>query len=332
MANDAIGRRYALLNKQLQQTEGRQLQQEQDALSRRFAAIGGLGSGASIKADQMASQESSRRLSQGKQALGVAEADERFKQEEIEKGRAFQTSERVGSQDFAAGQAVLQRQFQTGERLGSQDFAAGQAGLQRQFQTGERLGSQEFQTGERLGGQQYASDEAQKQRGFMTSEREAGQKFTAGENALSRRLQEAGLMGFMTDAQGNQIETQAAKDARLGREQQESQFGRQLEQSSQQFTQDLNSRERLAQWDANLKNKIAESEAEFKNANLAWEKYVFSQEFPINKQIAFENLKVQKDAAKNSGLAGDIGSLWNTFTRDPIAKSYDAVSNFFKGI
>lgn len=267
MANDAIGRRYALLNKQLQQTEGRQLQQEQDALSRRFAAIGGLGSGASIKADQMASQESSRRLSQGKQALGVAEADERFKQEEIEKGRAFQTSERVGSQDFAAGQAGLQRQFQTGERLG-------------------------------------------------------GQEFQSSENALSRRLQEAGLMGYMTDAQGNKIETQTAKDSRLGREQQESQFGRQLAQQSDQFTKDISSRERLAQSDIALKNKAFEAERDYKNADLAWQKAVFEMEFPINKKIAFENLKTAKEASKS-----EIGTMWNTFTRDPIVNTGDWLSD-----
>jgi len=280
MASDAISRRYELLNRQLQQKERGQLQQEQEGLQRRFAAIGGLGSGASIKTQQIAAQESAKRLNEGRGQLGIAESQERQQQDEIEKQRAFQTAEREAGQGWQSGESEKQRGFLTSERLGGQNFSASQADIMRGWQSGE----------------------SEKQRGFLTSERLGGQEFTAGQNALARRLQEAGLTGLLD---GN--ETLQAKESRLGREQQANQFTKQLEQEKV-----------LSDAGRKLQEKIANAELDYKNANLAWEKYVFNEEFPINKQIAFANLELQKkmmgEQAENQkdpigGAIKDIGNM-----------------------
>lgn len=316
MATDAISRRYALLNKQLQQSENRNLQTEQDALSRRFASIGGLGSGASIKAGQISNQASARRVQEGKTALAASEADERFKQEEIEKGRAFQTSERLGSQEYASGEASEQRKFLTGERLGSQTYATGEREESQKFTAGENSLSRRLQEAGLMG--YMTGDDGKQIETQSAKDSRLGRELTVSENALSRRLQEAGLMGYVTDDKGNQIETQAAKDARLGREQ----FDKQLAQQGELARKDIDSREKVAQWQTGIQNKAFEADRDFKNANLAWEKAVFQMEFPINKQIAFENLKTAKEASKS-----EIGQAWNVFTRDPIVKTGDWLSD-----
>lgn len=284
MAQDAISRRYALLNQQLGRREAAQLQGEKEALSRRFASIGGLGSGASIKTEQIASQESARRLGEGRASLGVAELEERARQEEIEKQRAFQRSEREAGQTWQSGEAGKQRSFMTSERLGGQEFSAGEAG---------------------------------KQRGFLTSERLGGQEFQAGQNALARRLQEAGLTGLLDGS-----ETLQARESRLGREMQSEQFGKQLEESKRQAMEreslgmsELAQQKDLADRSRRLQEKIANNEINFKNANLSWEKYVFNKEFPMNVNIANQNLQTAKDAAKSGGLKGLAGDVWSAVTQ-----------------
>jgi hypothetical protein len=66
MANTAMERRYGLLSKQMERQETQQTEQEKEALRRRFAAMGGLGSGASIKAESLAGEAGARRLSQAR--------------------------------------------------------------------------------------------------------------------------------------------------------------------------------------------------------------------------------------------------------------------------
>jgi hypothetical protein len=163
--NDAISRRFSLLEKELEQKQRGQTQQQKEGLRRRFAAQGGLGSGAAIKAEQIAEKEGQKRIGEARGQLGIAEAGERQRQQELREQRAFQTSERLGGQQFAGGQARLGREFQRGERLGGQEFAGGQARLGREFQRGERLGSQQF------AGQQSALQRALQERGLTEQER-----------------------------------------------------------------------------------------------------------------------------------------------------------------
>lgn len=64
-------------------------------------------------------------------------------------------------------ESVLQRAYGTSERLGSQDFSAGQSALQRAYGTSERLGSQQYGTSERVAGQTYSSGENALNRGLQ---------------------------------------------------------------------------------------------------------------------------------------------------------------------
>lgn len=179
---------YDYLRQRIGQQSQSAAQQQQDALQRRFASLGALNSGASIKQQQLAQQQADESKADQLAGIDAQEAQENFQRQEVERQRQFQTQERQGSQDFAGQQAAIQRQYGTQERLGGQDFGAAQAALQRQFGTQERLGGQEFAgqqaamqraygTQERLGQQGFQREEAQTQRGFASQERMDTQVF-----------------------------------------------------------------------------------------------------------------------------------------------------------
>lgn len=107
-----------------------------DALKRRFAMQGMLGSGAYQKSAELQGNDMTRAEAESLQNLDLQEQNELQRRKEVVEGRQFQTGEREGAQRFAAEEAAKGRTFQTGERLGSQDFARG-----------ERLGTQEWQQG-----------------------------------------------------------------------------------------------------------------------------------------------------------------------------------------
>jgi hypothetical protein len=132
--NDAVSRRFETLRKQLRQEETAQSQQQQEALQRRFASIGALGSGASIKTQRKAQDESAKRLSRGQATLGIAESAERQRLGEIEEARKFAREERLGSQEFAGEERLGSQEFSREERLGSQEFAGGQSAMGRALQ------------------------------------------------------------------------------------------------------------------------------------------------------------------------------------------------------
>ena len=143
-SNSAMDRRFEISSQRLKQKEAQQLQQEQEGLKRRFAATGSLGSGASIKAESVASEASNRRLSEGQQQIEFAKLGEEARQEDITSQRAFQTGERVGGQEFAGGQAAIGRKFAAGESKLGRDFAGEQSQLGRDFTAGESKLGRDF--------------------------------------------------------------------------------------------------------------------------------------------------------------------------------------------
>ena len=163
--------KYDILRERTKQRSISEGQEQEDALKRRFASLGGLSSGSYLKASQTQADTALQRRQEALQDVDLSEQDELARLEEIEKGRTFAREERVGGQDFQAVQSDLQRKFASGERLSGQDFAnlqrlgseafsGGQADLQRKFATSERLGGQEFATGERRGAQEFAAGES----------------------------------------------------------------------------------------------------------------------------------------------------------------------------
>lgn len=182
--------KFQIARQRAQQQVGAETQEQQEALRRRFASMGGLQSGAAIKQEQLAGEQGAKRLMEANQNIDVAQQGELERKAEVEAGRKFQSGEREAGQafaskeagtgrEFAALQAEAQRKFASGERLSSQEFASLEAGKGREFATGERLGSQSF-----------ASLEALRGREFSKGERIAGQKFAGAESARGRASQE----------------------------------------------------------------------------------------------------------------------------------------------
>ena len=73
---DAIQRRYALMQDNLRAGEGSLKQQEQDALSRRFASMGAGNSGAALRNSELASQAADRRFGESRNSLNAAQSGE----------------------------------------------------------------------------------------------------------------------------------------------------------------------------------------------------------------------------------------------------------------
>lgn len=116
-------RQFDILRQQASQRSQGDAQKAQDALKRRFSALGASNSGAAIKAEQNVGQEA---LKQREAAIGnidVAEAGEMQRQKEVQEGRDFQITEAQKQRDFASGEAKVGREFE-----------AGQADLGRRFQ------------------------------------------------------------------------------------------------------------------------------------------------------------------------------------------------------
>ena len=183
MATDlykGMDQQYDVARKRAAKQEGANLQAQRDALARRAAQLGGGPSGAFIKTEQLAANDSAERLGQANEGIDAAQQAERRRIDEVVQGQEFAKGEREGSQNFSAAQAALGRAYGTSERLGSQDFGAGQAALQRAYGTQERIAGQDYGTQERLGTQEFGAGQAELQRRYGTSERVAGQEYGTG--------------------------------------------------------------------------------------------------------------------------------------------------------
>ena len=139
---------FEYARRQLKSQASAESSRSREALKRQFARQGGLQSGAFIKVGQQAEQAINEQTGQALGGIEAAQIQDEGRKREIEAQRQFQTSERVGAQQFAQGQAAEQRGFITSERTGGQDFASKQ----------------------NIGQQQFVSNESEKQRGFTGSE------------------------------------------------------------------------------------------------------------------------------------------------------------------
>jgi hypothetical protein len=128
---------YELLRKRALQQANAQTQAQDDALKRRFAAMGQLNSGASIKQMQLNAQAGAERADQAQEGISIAEAQERQRRKEVTEGRDFASGEAQKQRDFTSAESKIGREWQTGERLSSQSFASQQAAEQRGWQTKE---------------------------------------------------------------------------------------------------------------------------------------------------------------------------------------------------
>jgi hypothetical protein len=131
--NAAINRRFDLLRQRQEQAGNKAKQDANEDIKRQAAARGRLGSGMTQKLGMQANEQIDQQQSANIADVESGREQSLFQQAEVDRGREFAKSERLGSQDFAAQQAQKQMQFAQGERLGSQDFAKSQMLAQQGF-------------------------------------------------------------------------------------------------------------------------------------------------------------------------------------------------------
>jgi len=98
-------------------------QKNSEALQRRFASLGASNSGAAIKAEQTARDESVAKRESAMENINAAEAQD-----------IAQKEERQVDRDFQAQQAKVGREFQAGETELQRGFQREQSGIDRAFQ------------------------------------------------------------------------------------------------------------------------------------------------------------------------------------------------------
>lgn len=153
----------ALRNKAKSQNRA-QADQNQSAIARRFASIGGLNSGAFIKQQQIADQASADRESQAMADIGFQEAQAARGLEEAERAREFQSGEAAKAREFSQFDRDLQAQnFNFQQKLAEFDNNAKLRALDLQMYN-SKLGATESQFNKELA--QYTST---KQGGLLGS-------------------------------------------------------------------------------------------------------------------------------------------------------------------
>lgn len=132
--SEAIQRRFELESKRAAQRAKTQTQEEEDALTRRFAAMGNVQSGSFIKQQQLAKERGAERLEGAEEAISGQRLAEEQRLAEAEEGRTFSRGEREAAQGFAASEAEKGRGFARGEREAGQSFLAQESKLGRKQQ------------------------------------------------------------------------------------------------------------------------------------------------------------------------------------------------------
>jgi hypothetical protein len=139
---------YDAMRARLTQRTNADTGQQQDAMARRFAAQGGLNSGAAIKQQQMIADQGVQNREQGMEGIQNQESAEQRRLNEIESGREFTSQEAATGRQFQAGESQLGRDFQGMESQRGRDFTAGQNKLtmdQNASQFGQTFGLQQKQ-------------------------------------------------------------------------------------------------------------------------------------------------------------------------------------------
>ena len=285
MAGSAIQRRYAAMEKQLEQAERAQSQRERDVMQRRLATMGALGSGVELKLAQKQAAASAERLGQAKTSLGIARSAEEQQQQQIAEQREFARSEREAGQRFAGEQAGLQRRFMTGEREAGQAFAGEQAKLQREFARGERLGGQAFQSGQ-----------AAQARALQS--RLAGEQLAFGRQQLAEQARQFGVTSDL-----DRQKLAASKE----------QFERSFNESSRQF--DIQTG--LAREEMDINKEIAASnkviaEKQMDDADKNFFERIFGRQGGFSgKNIFGQDLTLDVNTPKMSPISWDTSKLGN---------------------
>lgn len=129
---------FEQLRQQQRQKFLAQKQDANDAISRRFAAMGNLNSGAAIKTQQITNQQIDEQANQADQAIGFQQAQQRTQLNEAQKGRDFQSAEaqKARDQDLSFKDKVFA--FEKDSKLKQLDLAERQFALDKDAQEFEK--------------------------------------------------------------------------------------------------------------------------------------------------------------------------------------------------
>lgn len=135
---------FKVAKEKASQETNAQKQSAQDAINRRFAAMGMGNSGAAIKQQRLIEDAAAKNLNAATADINAAEQAERARQFDITDARNYQTQEREASQKYATGERLGSQEFARGERVETNAFARQMQEMQNAFAKGERISSQNF--------------------------------------------------------------------------------------------------------------------------------------------------------------------------------------------
>lgn len=108
---------YDILRKQAQQRTNKQAQMGNEAIQRRFAQLGAVGSGAQLRQEEKLRQQVAQEGEQAQQQVGLAESGELQRRKELEQGQQFAATEAEKARAFQGQESALTR-AQQGEQFG----------------------------------------------------------------------------------------------------------------------------------------------------------------------------------------------------------------------
>ena len=106
---------YDAMRSRLSQRTNADTQQQQDAMQRRFAAQGGMNSGAAIKQQQLVAEQGVQNREQAMEGVNQQEAAQRAQLQAAESQKEFQSQEAAAGRDFTAGESKLGRDLQSSQ-------------------------------------------------------------------------------------------------------------------------------------------------------------------------------------------------------------------------
>lgn len=113
---------YDAMRARLNQQSNADVQQQQDAMQRRFASQGGLNTGAAIKQAQIVADAGVQKRDQGLQDINTQESAEQRRLAEGEANKEFQSNEAATGRSFTANESKLGREQQQGQFESNQSF------------------------------------------------------------------------------------------------------------------------------------------------------------------------------------------------------------------
>lgn len=123
---------YDAMRRRAQQQVNAQTQEQDDAMKRRFAANGMMNSGAYLKQQQIANDQSQQRMAEATQNIDFQEQAENQRREETQQAQQFQALEAQKQRDFSKGmfdeESKFKREvFEREDAFRNKEFEASQS-------------------------------------------------------------------------------------------------------------------------------------------------------------------------------------------------------------